>query len=86
MMCINYLKRLESSVHSFEVSIDRTIKKIDDLLEKIDHFEGNLDEYTNPDLFNDQGEEEEAELREKLEVGKKLSIKHIPATPSRCRR
>ncbi|NCC60345.1 MAG: ATP-dependent helicase [Verrucomicrobiae bacterium] len=75
MMRTNYLKRLESSVHSFEVSIDRTIKKIDDLLSKIDHFEGNLDEYTSPDLFKDQGEEEEADLLERLMVGKKLKIK-----------
>ena len=75
MMRTNYLKRLESSVHSFEVSIERTIKKIDDLLLKIDNFEGNLEEYTNPDLFLDQGEEEEADLRERLMVGKKLPIK-----------
>ena len=75
MMRTNYLKRLESSVHSFAVSIDRTIKKIDDLLEKIDYFEGNFDEYTSPDLFNDQGEEEEADLLERLTVGKKLSIR-----------
>jgi len=75
MMRTNYLKRLESSVHSFEVSIDRTIKKIEDLLLKIDHFEGNFDEYTNPDLFTDQGEEEDAELLERLIVGKKLSIR-----------
>ncbi|MBW2557488.1 MAG: ATP-dependent helicase [Deltaproteobacteria bacterium] len=74
MMRTNYLKRLESSVHSFKVSIDRTIKKIDALLEKIDYFEGNFDEYTQPDLFKDQGEEEEAELLERLMVGKKLPI------------
>ena len=75
MMRVNYLKRLESSVHSFEVSIERTIKKIDDLLKKIDHFDENLDVYTRPDLFTDQGEEEEAELLERLTVGKKLEIK-----------
>jgi len=75
MMRTNYLKRLESSVYSFAVSIDRTIRKIDDLLEKIDNFDDNLDEYTNPDLFTDQGDEEEAELLERLMVGKKLSIR-----------
>ena len=48
MMRTNYLKRLESSVHSFEISIDRTIKKIDDLLQKIDHFEGNFDDIQIP--------------------------------------
>ena len=73
MMRTNYLKRLESSVYSFAESIDRTIKKIDDLLQKIDHFEGNFDEYTSPDLFDEQGEEE-AELQERLMVGKKLPI------------
>ena len=75
MMRTNDLKRLESSVHSFEVSIDRTIKKIDELLQKIDHFEDNFDEYTRPELFKDQGEEEEAELLERLMVGKKLPIR-----------
>lgn len=75
MMRIGYLKRLESSVHSFEVSIERTIHKIQNLLDKIDHFEDNLDEYTTPDLFLDPGEEEEAELLERLTVSKKLQIK-----------
>lgn len=75
MMRTNYLKRLESSVHSFAVSIDRTIKKIDELLEKIDYFEGNFEEYTRPDLFKDQGEEEDADLLDKLMVGKKLPIR-----------
>ena len=78
MMRTNYLKRLESSVHSFEVSIDRTIRKIDDLLNKIDYFDENLSEldlYTRPDLFKDPGEEDEAELLERLIVGEKLPIK-----------
>jgi SNF2 family DNA or RNA helicase len=75
MMRVNYLKRLESSVSSFEVSIDRTIQKIKGLLDKIDHFETNIEEFTNPDLFNEKDDEEEAELLEKLAVGKKLVIK-----------
>lgn len=32
MMKVNFLKRLESSIHSFQVTLDRTIRKIDDLL------------------------------------------------------
>jgi SNF2 family DNA or RNA helicase len=75
MMRVNYLKRLESSVHSFEVSIERTILKIDTLLDKIDHFEGNLIEYTQPDFFDWYDDEEEEELLEKLAVGKKSPIK-----------
>jgi len=75
MMRVNYLKRLESSISSFEVSIDRTIQKINALLDKIDHFETNIEEFTNPDLFNEMDDEEEAQLLEQLAVGKKLVIK-----------
>lgn len=73
MMRINYLKRLESSIHSFEVSIERTIEKIESLLKKIDNFEENLD-YAAPGLFPDP-DEEEAELLERLRVGNKLHLK-----------
>ena len=73
MMRIGYLKRLESSIHSFEVSIERTIGKIKDLLDKIDHFEENLVGEITPDLFIDPTEEE-FELLERLRVGKKLQI------------
>ncbi|MDZ4198018.1 MAG: helicase-related protein [Kiritimatiellia bacterium] len=75
MMRVNYLKRLESSVHSFEISLDRTIQRIRALLEKIDHFETNLDEYTQPDLFDAEEDEDLAQLKERLTVGKKLVIK-----------
>jgi SNF2 family DNA or RNA helicase len=75
MMRVNYLKRLESSVHSFEISIDNTIQKIKTLLGKIDHFETNLEEYTQPDLLDRQEDEEAAELLEKLTVGKKLEFR-----------
>ncbi|MBN2702697.1 MAG: hypothetical protein JXR23_00660 [Pontiellaceae bacterium] len=76
MMRVNYLKRLESSVHSFQVSIERTIQKIKGLLDKIDRFEANLEEYTEPELFKGEEEDEElAELMERLTVGKKLVIK-----------
>lgn len=38
MMKVNYLKRLESSIKSFEISLDRTILKITDLEQKIESF------------------------------------------------
>jgi REP element-mobilizing transposase RayT len=75
MMRVNYLKRLESSVHSFEISIERTIGKIRDLLDKIDHFETNLDDYTQPDLFDQLDENDLDALNERLTVGRKLEIK-----------
>jgi len=79
MMRVNYLKRLESSVHSFEVSIERTIQKIDRLLAKIDHFDDNLEDYIHPDLFEELDDNEMADLQDRLTVGKKLKIelKHI---------
>ncbi len=39
MMRTNFLKRLESSAHSLTLTLDRTIGKIDALLDKIDRYE-----------------------------------------------
>ena len=41
MMQTNFLKRLESSAHSLTETLERTIGKIDDLLEKIYRYEQN---------------------------------------------
>ena len=41
MMQTNFLKRLESSAHSLTETLERTIRKIDDLLQKIDRYEHN---------------------------------------------
>ena len=41
MMQTNFLKRLESSAHSLSETLERTIGKIDDMLEKIDKYEQN---------------------------------------------
>ena len=41
MMQTNFLKRLESSAHSLTETLQRTIGKIDDLIEKIDRYEQN---------------------------------------------
>lgn len=38
MMKVNFLKRLESSIESFEISLDRTILKIENLERKIERF------------------------------------------------
>ena len=48
MMKINFLKRLESSVDSFRLTLKRTIEKIDGLEKRITDFEKHLDK--NPDL------------------------------------
>ena len=51
MMKINFLKRLESSVDSFRLTLSRTIEKIDTLEKRIAAFEEHRD--SNPDLDYD---------------------------------
>jgi SNF2 family DNA or RNA helicase len=51
MMKVNFLKRLESSVDSFRLTLGRTIHKIDQLEKRITAFEKHLDD--NPDLDYD---------------------------------
>jgi SNF2 family DNA or RNA helicase len=60
MMKINFLKRLESSVDSFRLTLKRTIEKIDGLEAKIEKFEAHADENDSldfdsvlPDQFED---------------------------------
>jgi hypothetical protein len=75
MMKVNFLKRLESSIESFEISMNRTIEKIERLEKKINDFKtynlkssiGTLDEY-EPDI------DENEETNEEQQVGKKLKF------------
>jgi len=78
MMKVNLLKRLESSIESFEISLDRTIRKIENLEHKITEFlkkKGSNQEESLETLIPD--EEELAENSDDLEewqVGKKLKF------------
>ena len=81
MMKVNFLKRLESSVHSFEITMERTIAKIETLERKIRNYQAMPDQ--NPeseslelDLQTPEGDEEmEAAL---LVGGKyKYELKHL---------
>ena len=63
MMRTNFLKRLESSAHSLTLTLDRTIGKIDDLLDKIERHQGsgqsNADLEDTDVLPDDDDEDEE---------------------------
>lgn len=79
MMKVNFLKRLESSVHSFDLTLQRTIQKIDDLLERIDRFE--QFKLANPELdlaavqITDTDDED---LQSAFEISKaKIKIAHL---------
>jgi ERCC4-related helicase len=76
MMKVNFLKRLESSIRSFEITMERTIAKIENLEERIDRFKRFQAE--NPELdFDDLQIDslEDEELREALQVGEKFTYK-----------
>jgi len=78
MMKVNFLKRLESSIQSFEISLDRTIKRIEDLQQKIKEFielGKNSEEATLESFIpTDDETEEDAEDAEPWQVGKKLKF------------
>jgi hypothetical protein len=78
MMKINFLKRLESSIESFEISMDRTIKKIEDREAKIKDFIKSKQK-THIEVLEalepDEDElEENADDIELWQVGKKLKF------------
>lgn len=76
MMKVNYLKRLESSIRSFEISLDRTIQKIESLEDKISQFKKyniTKQEESLDDLIPDVEEmEEDGDEMDEWQVGKKL--------------
>ena len=77
MMKVNFLKRLESSVEAFEITMERTIKKIETLIEKINNFQKtkeNVDVDTDDyqDISSLFSNEDDSELEEYFEVGSKL--------------
>lgn len=78
MMKVNFLKRLESSIESFEISMHRTVDRIKGLIEKIEHFQESgigsqqesLDQYSPPE----EEWEDNSDETEEWQVGKKLKF------------
>ena len=81
MIKVNFLKRLESSVHAFAITMERTVQKIESLEKRLldfkDHAKVVLDEL-QPDLFAAVDEDDD-ELTEAFQVGTKLKfeMKHL---------
>lgn len=74
MMKINYLKRLESSIKSFDISIARTLEKIETLETKISHFNNNHTQTQYLESISlDEDDLDEDDL-EQWQVGKKLKF------------
>lgn len=73
MMKVNYLKRLESSVRSFAISMGRTMDKIVTLEEKIKTFKQARSENRTLDFdVTDAADAEDEELRDAMQTGTKL--------------
>ncbi len=79
MMKVNFLKRLESSVYSFNLTLDRTINKIDDLTKRIKDFKQYQAE--NPDVDWDAlqvTDADDEDLQAAFEVSKaKIKMAHL---------
>jgi hypothetical protein len=76
MMKVNFLKRLESSVNSFAITMGRTVEKIKALEARIARFQQYEVENPEVDLGAvELADVEDEELREALEVGKGLVYK-----------
>ena len=76
MMKVNFLKRLESSVHSFGITMERTVAKIEALEDRLKTFKAHqaqIDEEVQPDLLVEP-EEEDEELAQAFQVGSKLKF------------
>ncbi len=76
MMKVNFLKRLESSIHSFAITLERTLEKIEELKERIRRFQQFRAENPDMDLEDIEIEAlEDEELQEAMQVGKSLIFK-----------
>ena len=76
MMKVNFLKRLESSVHSFRITLERTLGKIGELEERIRRFQQFREEHTDLDMEELEIESlEDEDLQAALQVGGKLVFK-----------
>ena len=77
MMKVNFLKRLESSVHSFAITMQRTVGKIEDLEKRLRQFEEHQQAAADEvqlDFFAEP-EEEDEDLADIFQVGGKLRFR-----------
>lgn len=79
MMKVNFLKRLESSVNSFAISMDRTINKISELENRINDYKKKRLKGAEIDLDDMHVDDSDEETEDAWAVGKKIkySLDHI---------
>ncbi len=78
MMKVNFLKRLESSIESFNISLDKTLQKIENLEDKISRFSESKEKSQEETLESltpsDEELEENVDEIDGWQVGKKLKF------------
>lgn len=77
LMRVNLLKRLESSVDSFRLTLDKVLGTINDTIKSIDEFEknGRYSDFSNIDVTNyDEDEDIEELLEDDYQIGNKVKI------------
>lgn len=77
LMRINFLKRLESSVESFRLTLNKVLKQIEDILKSIEEFEktGKNKSYEELEVTNYNPDEDVEELiNDNFNIGKKVKI------------
>lgn len=76
MIKVNFLKRLESSVHAFAITMERTVSKIEALEERLraykDHAKA-AEDTLQPDLFAAEDDDDD-DLTQAFQVGTKLKF------------
>lgn len=75
MMKVGFLKRLESSVYSFTITMQRTLLKIEEIMSLINEFKEHQEvniQIDNEDLELNDLEIDDEEIRDAFQVGKKL--------------
>lgn len=76
MMKVNFLKRLESSVHAFTLTLERSIEKITSLEDRLLIYQSAADQEADLDLATvDLVDVEDDELREALVIGQKFQLR-----------
>jgi len=74
-MRVNFLKRLESSVHAFRLTMERTVQKIEELEDKIEAFQQRKAKNPDLDLAElNMDDLEDDDLRDAMQVGKRLAF------------
>lgn len=76
MMKVNFLKRMESSIYSFALTMERTVTKIDELINKIETF---IAEKGKTEFTLDNTDNDDEDLNDAFSVGKKIvfQLQHL---------